>query len=107
MNMKNISSNKYLISNFKLIHHSQYNFMRQEQTIIRKKINTDYTLSFENDLFSIYYYIKRFKHNNNEKIEKMLSYKKKRKTLIDNTQQKYIIHRFYNKLVEKIDELLL
>ncbi len=107
MNIKNISLNKYLISNFKLIHHSQYNFMRQEQTIIRKKINTDYTLSFENDLFSIYYYIKRFKHNNNETIEKILSYKKKRKTLIDNTQQKYIIHRFYNKLVEKIDELLL
>ena len=106
MNLKNISSNKYLISNFNLIHHSQYNFMRQEQTIIRKKINTDYTLSFENDLYSIYYYIKRFKYNNNEKIEKILSDKKKRKTLIDTTMQKYIIHRFYNKLIEKIDELL-
>ena len=80
--------------------------MRQEQTIIRKKINTDYTLSFENDLYSIYYYIKRFKYNNNEKIEKILSDKKKRKTLIDTTMQKYIIHRFYNKLIEKIDELL-
>ena len=53
MNMKNISTNKYLFSNFTLQHHSQYNFMRQEQSIIRKKINTDYTLSFECDLFSI------------------------------------------------------
>ena len=43
--------------------------MRQEQSINKKKINTDYTLSFENDLFSIYYYIKRFKHNNNKKLK--------------------------------------
>ena len=105
MNMKNISTNKYLFSNFTLQHHSQYNFMRQEQSIIRKKINTDYTLSFECDLFSIYYYIKRFKYNNSKNIENVNLIKKKRKT-IDNSDSKYVIHRFYSKIIEKIDELL-
>ena len=103
--MKNISTNKYLFSNFTLQHHSQYNFMRQEQSIIRKKINTDYILSFECDLFSIYYYIKRFKYNNSKNIENVNLIKKKRKT-IDNSDSKYVIHRFYNKIIEKIDVLL-
>ena len=105
MNIKTISTNKYLFSNFTLQHHSQYNFMRQEQSIIRKKINTDYTLSFECDLFSIYYYIKRFKYNNNKHIDNVNLIKKKRKT-IDNSDSKYVIHRFYSKIIEKIDELL-
>ena len=39
-----------------------------------------------------------------EEVYKLIA---KRKTLIDTTMQKYIIHRFYNKLIEKIDELLL
>ena len=103
MNIKNLSTNKYLLSKFTLQHHSQYNFMRQEQSIIRNKINTDYILSFESDLFSIYYYIKRFKYSNNKNIETINSIKKKRKT-IDNS--KYLIHRFYCKIIEKIDELL-
>ena len=113
MNIKNINNknskalNKYLISKFKIQHHSQYNFMRQEQSLIRKKINTDYTLSFETDLFSIYYYIKRFKHINKEEINKTIALKKKKKTLIDNTNQKYLINRLYDRIVDKIDELLL
>ena len=105
MNMKNISTNKYLFSNFTLQHHSQYNFMRQEQSIIRKKINADYTLSLECNLFNIYYYIKRFKYNNSKNIENVNLIKKKRKT-IDNIDSKYVIHRFYSKIIEKIDELL-
>ena len=113
MNIKNISNkntqtlNKYLIPKFNIQHHSQYNFMRQEQSLIRKKINTDYTLSFESDLFSIYYYIKRFKHINKEEIDKTIALKKKKKTLIDNTNQKYLINRLYDRIVDKIDELLL
>jgi len=113
MNIKNISNknsqtlNKYLIPKFNIQHHSQYNFMRQEQSLIRKKINTDYTLSFETDLFSIYYYIKRFKHINKEEIDKTIALKKKKKTLIDNTNQKYLINRLYDRIIDKIDELLL
>ena len=113
MNIKNITNknsqslNKYLIPKFNIQHHSQYNFMRQEQSLIRKKINTDYTLSFETDLFSIYYYMKRFKHINKEEIDKTIALKKKKKTLIDNTNQKYLINRLYDRIVDKIDELLL
>ena len=113
MNIKNITNknsqtlNKYLIPKFNIQHHSQYNFMRQEQSLIRKKINTDYTLSFETDLFSIYYYIKRFKHINKDEIDKTIALKKKKKTLIDNTNQKYLINRLYDRIVDKIDELLL
>ena len=112
MNLKNINNkntqtlNKYFIPKFIIQHHSQYNFMRQEQTLIRKKINTDYTLSFETDLFSIYYYIKRFKHNNKEEIEKTLTLKKKRKIGNDTINQKFLINRLYERLIDKIDELL-
>jgi len=98
--------NNYYVPKFMIQHHSQYNFMRQEQTLIRKKINTDYTLSFETDLFSIYYYIKRFKHNNKEDIEKTLLLKKKRKTGSDTMNQKYLINRLYERIIDKIDELL-
>ena len=109
LNLKTNSllSSNYLLSKFQIKHHSQYNFMRQEQTIIRKKINTDYNLSYESDLFSIYYYIKRFIYNNKNIIETTLINKKKKKTLIDITSQKYIINRLYYKIIEKLDELLL
>jgi DNA polymerase III delta prime subunit len=104
MNLK--SSNKYLIPRFNIQHHSQYNFMRQEQSLIRKKINTDYTLSFESDIFSIYYYIKRFKHINKLEIENVLNNKKKKNKIIDCNNQKYLINRLYDKIIEKIDDLL-
>ena len=79
--------------------------MRQEQSLIRKKINTDYTLSFESNLFSIYYHIKRFKHINKQEIENMNNNKKK-KSLIDKNNEKFIINRLYDKIIEKIDILL-
>ena len=106
-NVKHIlnKTNKYLISKFNIQHHSQYNFMRQEQSLIRKKINTDYTLSFESNLFSIYYHIKRFKHINKQEIENMNNNKKK-KSLIDKNNEKFIINRLYDKIIEKIDILL-
>jgi DNA polymerase III delta prime subunit len=106
-NVKNIlnKTNKYLISRFNIQHHSQYNFMRQEQSLIRKKINTDYTLSFESNLFSIYYHFKRFKHINKKEIENMNNSKKK-KSLIDKNNEKFIINRLYDKIIEKIDILL-
>ena len=80
--------------------------MRQEQSLIRKKINTDYNLSFESDLFSIYYHIKRFKHNNKTQIENAILNKKKKKSISNNIDQKYLINRLYDKIIEKIDELL-
>ena len=113
MNIKNINNkntqtlNKYLIPRFNIQHHSQYNFMRQEQSLIRNKINTDYTLSFETDIFSIYYHLKRFKYINKKEIEITIANKKKKKTLINNNNQKYLINRLYDKIIEKLDELLL
>ena len=80
--------------------------MRQEQSLIRKKINTDYNLSFETDLFSIYYHIKRFKHNNKKQIENAILNKKKKKSISDINDQKYLINRLYDKIIEKIDDLL-
>jgi hypothetical protein len=109
INIKNINSknSKYIISKFNIQHHSQYNFMRQEQSLIRKKINTDYILSFETDIFSIYYHIKRFKHMNKSQIENAILNKKKKKSINDINDQKYLINRLYDKIIEKIDELLL
>ena len=109
MNIKNITNTqtiKYINTRFNIQHHSQYNFMRQEQSLIRKKINTDYNLSFETDLFSIYYHIKRFKYNNKKQIESAILNKKKKKSTIDANDQKYLINRLYDKLIEKIDDLL-
>ena len=109
MNIKNITNTqtiKYVNSRFNIQHHSQYNFMRQEQSLIRKKINTDYNLSFETDLFSIYYHIKRFKHNNKTQIENAILNKKKKKSSINAIDQKYLINRLYDKIIEKIDDLL-
>ena len=109
MNIKNSTNTqtiKYVNTRFNIQHHSQYNFMRQEQSLIRKKINTDYNLSFETDLFSIYYHIKRFKHNNKKQIENAILNKKKKKSISDITDQKYLINRLYDKIIEKIDDLL-
>ena len=109
MNIKNITNTqtiKYVNSRFTIQHHSQYNFMRQEQSLIRKKINTDYNLSFETDLFSIYYHIKRFKHTNKKQIENAILNKKKKKSILDANDQKYLINRLYDKIIEKIDDLL-
>jgi len=109
MNIKNSTNTqtiKYVNTRFNIQHHSQYNFMRQEQSLIRKKINTDYNLSFETDLFSIYYHIKRFKHNNKKQIENAILNKKKKKSSIDVNDQKYLINRLYDKIIEKIDDLL-
>ena len=67
----NNSSNskyKYIINDFQLSHHTQYNFMRQEQSMIKKKINIDYMQIFDIDLTNIYYNLKRFKHQNSEAI---------------------------------------
>ena len=109
MNIKNSTNTqtiKYVNTRFNIQHHSQYNFMRQEQSLIRKKINTDYNLSFETDLFSIYYHIKRFKHNNKKQIENAILNKKKKKSISDSADQKYLINRLYDKIIEKIDDLL-
>ena len=104
MNLKNV--NKYLIQRFNIQHHSQYNFMRQEQSLIRKKINTDYNLSFETDIFSIYYHIKRFKYMNKLEIENVINNKKKKSKVIDTNNQKFLINRLYDKIIEKLDDLL-
>ena len=94
------------IPEFQLAHHSQYNFMRQEQAMNKKKINVDYILTHESDITNIYYSIKLFKYKNSEKIKASESRSKKKKSTSTNEENKYHIDKTYSKLVDKIDELL-
>ena len=112
---KNILSNsKYIIPEFNLCHHTQYNFMRQEQSMIRKKLNIDYTKTHNIDVVSIYYNIKRFMFTNEVNISNSKTKKKKQssKTInktISNTfvdENKYHIEKLYLKINDKINELL-
>ena len=94
------------IQEFKLSHHTQYNFMRQEQVGNRKLLNTDFHTSFEGDINSLYYNLKRFQNDNNDLIKlSSISNKSKRKT--DNPDEaKYILDKSYCKIMDKITELL-
>ena len=77
--------NNIYVKNFNLSHHTQYNYMRQEQAIHKKKINNDYMTTYENNINNIYYNLKRFqflKQNN-----------------------KPIINKTYLKILDKIDSL--
>lgn len=92
------------IKEFKLGHHTQYNFMRQEQVGNKKLLNTDYFTSFQSDIASVYYDLKRFK-NNNQNLISSISSKSKRKT--DNPDEaKYILDKSYCKIMDKITQLL-
>jgi hypothetical protein len=44
---------------------------------------------------------------NKSQIENAILNKKKKKSINDTNDQKYLINRLYDKIVEKIDELLL
>lgn len=112
-NLKNNNSNnnnsnncKYFIQDFQLTHHTQYNFMRQEQALIRKKLNIDYGKTHDIDLINLYYNLKRFKHINKDAIIISDSRSKKKKSLSDNENNKFQINKTYLKIVDKIDELL-
>ena len=97
---------KYLIQEFQLMHHTQYNFMRQEQSLIKKKFNIDYCKTHDIDLTNLYYNLKRFKVINKEKIEISDSQSKKKKSLLNNENNKFQINKTYLKIIDKIDELL-
>ena len=97
---------KYFVQDFQLLHHTQYNFMRQEQALIRKKLNIDYSKTHEINLINLYYNLKRFKHINNDAIVISDSRSKKKKSLSDNENNKFQINKTYLKIVDKIDELL-
>ena len=104
---KNILDNKhYIIPNFTLSHHTQYNFMRQEQSIIKKKLNLDYIKTQNIDLFNIYYNIKRFMNKNDNNINICKSRSKKKKSVSTTEENKYHIDKLYIKIIDKIDELL-
>ena len=93
------------IREFKLAHHNQYNFMRQEQVANKKLINTDYLATFEGDVISAYYDLKRFQNDNQGLIPVSSSSKSKKK--IENTDEaKYILDKSYCKIMDKITELL-
>ena len=108
-NLSNSISNnkyKYIINDFQLSHHTQYNFMRQEQSMIKKKLNIDYMQIFDIDLTNIYYNLKRFKHQNSEAIIISDSKTKKKKTNSSIIEKKFQIDKTYIKILSKIDELL-
>jgi hypothetical protein len=99
-------ANSCIIPKFNLNHHTQYNFMRQEQSIIKKKINLDYIKTQNIDLVNIYYNIKRFMNNNNDNINISNSRSKKKKSISSTEENKYHIDKLYIKIIDKIDELL-
>jgi len=93
-----------VVSDFNLCHHTQYNYMRQEQAMNKKKLNIDYIKTHENDIANIYYNLKRFQHNNQDDIKKFGNKSKKKN--IDPEEGKFIIDKSYSKILEKFDELL-
>ena len=92
------------VKDFNLGHHTQYNYMRQEQAMNKKKLNIDYIKTQENDIANIYYNLKRFQQNNQDEIMKYGT--KSRKKNIDSDEGKFIIDKSYTKILDKIDELL-
>jgi DNA polymerase III delta prime subunit len=96
---------KYYVGEFPLSHHTLYNFMRQEQSLYKKKINIDYMKTHESDIVNIYYNLKRFQNNNKDTIE-LINSKYKKKKPVNNDDCKYLIDKQYIKLLDKIDELL-
>lgn len=95
-----------IIREFKLSHHTQYNFMRQEQVGNKKLLNTDYITSFQSDIPSLYYDSKRFQNDNSELI-KLSSKSSRSKRKSDNPDEaKYILDKSYCKIIDKITELL-
>ena len=93
-----------VIKDFNLTHHTQYNYMRQEQALNKKTLAIDYMKTLENDIYNIYYSMKRFYHNNEESIKKFGT--KSRKKNIDPEETKFIVNKSYGKIIEKLDELL-
>ena len=100
------NASKNIIEEFNMCHHTQYNFMRQEQSMIKKKLNIDYTKTHNIDLTNIYYNIKRFKIKYKKEIEISNSRSKKKKSLSSIEESKYQIDKSYIKIIDKIDELL-
>jgi DNA polymerase III delta prime subunit len=96
--------NSLYVNEFVLTHHTQYNFMRQEQVTTKKKLNIDYLETFDNDMINIFYNLKRFQAEN-EQANTTITKTKKLKNL-SSDEQKYNIDRSYIKYLEKIDELL-
>ena len=104
---KNIINNtKYIIPEFTLCHHTQYNFMRQEQSIIKKKLNIDFIKTCNIDVFNIYYNIKIFMHKYKNEIILSNSRTKKKKNIANIEDNKYHIDKLYIKITDKINELL-
>ena len=98
-----LDNSKYMIPEFNLYHHTQYNFMRQEQSMIKKKLNIDYTKTHNIDIVNIYFNIRRFMFKNEDNINKS----KKKKTSKTNLDiNKFYIDKLYIKINDKINELL-
>lgn len=94
------------ISDFRLTHHTQYNFMRQEQVGNKKLVITDYFASFQGDIASLYYDFKRFQNDNCDLIKVYTSTSKTKRKPENQDEAKYILDKSYCKIIDKINELL-
>lgn len=99
----NSNGDKLAVRDFSLTHHTQYNFMRQEQSQYRKRLNIDYYKTFDNDVINAYYNLKRFQIEKSNLIKPVKSKKSKN---VDAEVVKYQIDRSYLKILDKIDDLL-
>ena len=102
-NQTTVSGVLPLVKEFALSHHSPYNFMRQEQSMNRKLLNSDYVKIFDTNITNIYYNLKRFQNSNDELIKKN---SKGRKKPTNTDDSKYVIDKSYLKILDKINELL-
>ena len=105
-NKKNNTNESNVIDKFQITHHTQYNFMRQEQFAIKKKINSDYLKIMETNVFNIYYKLKLFQKKNEDEIRGTETKFKNKKKNLTNEQNKYCIDKTYLKMMDKINELL-
>ena len=92
------------VQNFHLQHHTQYNYMRQEQTANEKMLLTDSLKTFEQDPINIYYKLKTFEIENKEKMTRPTS--QKAATRKNMSQNPHNIDKSYQKIIEKIETLI-
>jgi len=92
------------VPTFYIQHHTQYNYMRQEQALNDKMIISDSAKTYDIDPINIYYKLKIFEIENKAKTSKPTSLKAATRKHM--SQNPYNIDKSYLKILEKIDSLL-
>ena len=118
--IQNTQTTQLYINNFDLCHHSQYNYMSCEHSMLKKKLNIDYINTYEKNIINIYYNLKRFQYTQpiqyTQSIQPMQPIRRTSRsynthhidtnTTPDNIYQHTIIDKTYIKILNKIDDLL-